>query len=308
MCGIAGILALDGFDPTLLISMTDAIKYRGPDGFGFVYFDVASNSAGECFHNQSGFPTRVNPSLGFGTRRLAILDVSESGNQPMQIEDGQYWITYNGEIYNYLEIRAELESSGHSFRTGTDTEVILKAYSEWGRHCVDKFNGMWSFAIWNHRERKLFCSRDRFGIKPFYYFLTDTFLAFGSENKQLLSCPGVRRTINEKIALQYLELGLQDHSTETFFDGIHQLAAGHSLTIEIRGSTLQARTERYWELQIETARKVDEAEALEEFSHLLQRAVRWQMRSDVPLGSCLSGGLDSSSVVSLAARATDRKG
>src|SRR5262245_53277226 len=136
MCGIAGIAALEGFDPALLIGMTNLVKYRGPDGYGCVFFDVHSNSSGECFPNRSNYPDLQKPSLGLGARRLAILDLSESGSQPMQIENGALWITYNGEVYNYLEVRKELEEMGHSFRTHTDTEVILRAYRQWGPSCV----------------------------------------------------------------------------------------------------------------------------------------------------------------------------
>src|SRR5215469_2909123 len=230
MCGIAGILALEGFDPGLLISITQLVEYRGPDGFGFVYFDLPSNSPGECFHNQLRYPALERPSLGFGARRLAILDLSECGNQPMQTNNGEYWITYNGEVYNCREIRKELEAIGSSFRTQTDTEVVLNAYSQWGPSCVNRFNGMWSFAIWDRRKRQLFCSRDRFGVKPFYYFAGPSLLGFGSEIKQILQCPVVPRPVNQGLALHYLRQGVQDHSDSTFFEGIRQLPCGHSLT------------------------------------------------------------------------------
>ena len=170
MCGIAGIVALEGFDPAILMAMTNLVSYRGPDGRGFVFIDVHSGSAGECIYNRETPPALQRPSLGLGARRLAILDLSELGLQPMQIDNGDYWITYNGEIYNYLEIRKELEGQGESFRTHTDTEVILKAYRQWGQDCVQRFNGMWAFAIWDRKQRKLFCSRDRFGVKPFLLF------------------------------------------------------------------------------------------------------------------------------------------
>jgi asparagine synthase (glutamine-hydrolysing) len=302
MCGIAGIVVVDGFDPALLISMTHAVKHRGPDGFGFVYFDLGSNSAGECFHDQDRSPSLAAPSLGLGTRRLAILDLSESGNQPMQIEDGEYWITYNGEVYNYREIRKELEAIGHNFRTKTDTEVVLRAYSQWDSACVNRFNGMWSFAIWDRRRRQLFCSRDRFGVKPFYYFATPSFLAFGSEIKQLLHCPGVPRTIDQTMASQYLQQGLQDHTHRTFFADICQLPGGHSLTVDLTQPTISIKLEKYWDLPIDPGKNQSDQEASETFLALFQTAVTLRLRSDVPVGSCLSGGLDSSSIVTTAAR------
>jgi asparagine synthase (glutamine-hydrolysing) len=302
MCGIAGIVALEGFDPNLLISITHLVKHRGPDGYGFVYFDLESNSSGECFHNEDGRPNLHKPSLGFGARRLAILDLSDSGNQPMQTGDGEIWITYNGEVYNYLEIRKELEGMGHSFRTHTDTEVILRAYREWGPSCVNHFNGMWSLAIWDRRNKKLFCSRDRFGVKPFYYFIAPSLFVFGSEIKQLLSYPAVLRAVNNTTVSQYLRYGVQDHTDNTFFANIYQLQGGHSLILDLTKPVLSVATERYWELPIKSEENISEKEATEKFLALIQRSVRWRMRSDVPVGSCLSGGLDSSSVVSLATR------
>lgn len=299
MCGIAGILALGGFDPGLLISMTQLVKYRGPDGFGFVYFDLPSNSPGECFHDQLRYPALERPSLGFGARRLAILDLSERGNQPMQINNGEYWITYNGEVYNCREIREELEGTGSSFRTQTDTEVVLKAYSQWGPSCVNRFNGMWSFAIWDRKKRRLFCSRDRFGVKPFYYLAGSSLFVFGSEIKQILQCPGVPRTVNYTIALQYLQQGVQDHSDSTFFEGIRQLPGGHSLTVDTTKPVLPVKVEKYWDLPISAGRNSSDKEATEEFLKIFQRSIALHLRSDVPVGSCLSGGLDSSSIVTL---------
>jgi asparagine synthase (glutamine-hydrolysing) len=300
MCGIAGIATLEGFDPRVLISMTHLVKHRGPDGYGFFYTDLKSNSAGECFYNQDSCPALEKPSLGFGARRLAILDLSDHGIQPMQIEGGQYWITYNGEVYNYLEIREELERTGQHFRTRTDTEVVLKAYLRWGPACVNRFNGMWSFAIWDRAQRRLFCSRDRFGVKPFYYFVGPSFFVFGSEIKQILQWPNVPRVVDESIALQYLEQGIQDHSENTFFVGVRQLPPGHFLTVDLASSTLSIRIKRYWDLPIEMRSDLPEKDAVEHFSRLLRRAVNWRLRSDVPVGSCLSGGLDSSSIVTLA--------
>src|SRR5579862_686043 len=306
MCGIAGILDRNTFDPARLVEMTDLIHYRGPDGFGFAYFDLNSHSAAaiELLHNRRDLPI-FRPSVGLGTRRLAILDTSANGNQPMASESGEYWITYNGEIYNYLEIAEELKSLGHVFRTGTDTEVILKSYSEWGAACVKRFNGMWSFAIWDRPQRALFCSRDRFGIKPFYYSASDHSLIFGSEIKQLLGNPEVPHATNDHAVFEYLSRGLTNYADETFFKRIRQLLPGHSLTARFTEMGISTRIEKYWDLKIGEAPRLTDQQAEQQFDFLFRRAVRWQMRSDVPVGSCLSGGLDSSSIVSLASQHTD---
>ena len=303
MCGIAGIFSPSGFDPQVLISMTEMAKHRGPDGSGLVYFDLRADGRGECFHDRNAAPVFENPGLGFGARRLAILDLSDLGNQPMQIEQGDLWITYNGEIYNYIEVRKELESLGHRFRTGTDTEVILRAYREWGSSCVHRFSGMWGLAIYDRRKRTLFCSRDRFGIKPFYYFASPSLLLFASEIKQILEHPGVHRTINDVVAFQYLEQGVQDHSEETFFAGIRQLPGGHSLHLDLSQPVISMRVEKYWELPLSAESGAAEKDCVGRFADLFRKAVHQHLRSDVPVGSCLSGGLDSSSIVAAASSA-----
>src|SRR5271166_5304664 len=149
MCGIAGIVAGGGFDPQTLIAMTHLVSYRGPSGFGFAYLGRGEDSDLEMVHNENRMPSNQRPQIGLGSRRLAILDVSAAGNQPMAIEHGDYCMTFNGEVYNYKEIREELARLGHRFRTGTDTEVILHAYQQWGKECLQRFNGMWSFALWD---------------------------------------------------------------------------------------------------------------------------------------------------------------
>jgi asparagine synthase (glutamine-hydrolysing) len=283
--------------------MTHRVKHRGPDGYGMVYFDGIAGSPEECFHDTDGRPEIKRPRLGLGARRLAILDLSKQGSQPMQIREGQFWITYNGEIYNYVELRAELEMRGHRFRSRTDTEVILRAYDQWGTECLSHFQGMWSFAIYDRRRHRLFCSRDRFGIKPFYYFASLSLFLFGSEIKQIVDFPGIARRVNERIAFQYLEQGILDHSQETFFAGILQLPGGHSLLVDLSQPEVSLRVEKYWELPLKEDDGGPERVSIERLGHLFHSSVSRHMRSDVMVGSCLSGGLDSSAIVAVASAA-----
>ena len=296
MCGIAGIVAVDGFDPQVLMEMTHLVSYRGPNGFGFSFAEPGAHGRGESIHNENRAPGITRPVIGLGNRRLAILDVSTSGSMPMESEDGAYTLTFNGEIYNYKEIREELERGGHRFRTGTDTEVILHAYREWGEECLHHFNGMWSFALWDRPRQRLFCARDRFGVKPFYFATSARQFFFGSEIKQILLASGMPRRANAQCVFALLELGLMDHSAETFFEGVYQLPGGHSLTLEVEDS-LSPVIRRYWELNVKQQSKMRPEEATEEFHHRFRNAVRIRLRSDVPVGVCLSGGLDSSAIL-----------
>lgn len=303
MCGIAGIVSPSGVKPETLVAMTNLVSYRGPSGFGFAYGSLGTTAPVEILHDNDGLPKDPRPFVGLGSRRLAILDVSPAGNQPMQIEGGDYSITFNGEIYNYKEIRAELEKLGNSLRTGTDTEVILRAYRQWGEECLRRFNGMWAFAIWDRPRQRLFCARDRFGVKPFYYALFNGAFYFGSEIKQILQASRMPRTANAEAVHHYLEWGLLDYSPETFFEGIHQLPAGHWLQLD-EFDPLRPVIRRYWDLRIEPQVEIDEQEATERFRELFENAVRLRLRSDVPVGISLSGGLDSSAVVCQARRIT----
>ena len=301
MCGIAGIVSLDGFDPQLLMQMTHLVSYRGPNGFGFAYAVLGRDSQTEVIQNENRAPAAIAPVVGLGSRRLAILDISSNGNMPMQSEDGDLCIVFNGEIYNYQEVRAQLENQGHRFRTGTDTEVILEAYRQWGEDCLQRFNGMWSFALWDRSSQRLFCARDRFGVKPFYYALSDSRFYFGSEIKQILKAAGPSRAANSRIVFDFLEWGLLDHSSETFFEGINQLPGGHCLTLEL-SAPLRPRIGRYWELEVRPETEIGVNAATEEFQARFENAVRIRLRSDVPVGVCLSGGLDSSSILCEAKR------
>lgn len=295
MCGIAGIMAPEGFNPAVLVDMTHLIRYRGPDGFGFA-FTRFGDSEVHIIHNEDRLPACPSPVVGLGNRRLAILDISAAGNQPMSIRDGGYTITFNGEIYNYREIRLELEQRGCIFRTNTDTEVVLYAYQQWGENCLQHFNGMWAFGLWDRSEQKLFCARDRFGVKPFYYTFQGGTFAFGSEIKQLLHATRMPRVANPTVCFSFLEWGLLDYSSETFFENIYQLPAGHCLTLCAQ-RPLDPVIRRYWNLNLQPELDLSDQSAIEEFRGLFEDAVRLRLRSDVPVGVALSGGLDSSSVL-----------
>jgi len=296
MCGIAGIVTPRGFEPPLLTAMTHLIRYRGPDGYGFAYIGRGDSAGGEIMHNEDRRPLKPAPVVGLGNRRLAILDTSTAGDQPMETEDRRLTITFNGEIYNYKEIREELKGVGHHFRTGTDTEVILHAYQQWGPECLQRFNGMWAFALWDSPRQRLFCARDRFGVKPFYYALYGGSFFFASEIKQILQASSMPRRANPQTVLALLEWGLADHSAETFFEGVYQLPGGHSLTLDLADS-LSPIIHRYWELRLKPQAKSSPREATEEFHHLFKDSVKLRLRSDVPVGVCLSGGLDSSAIL-----------
>jgi asparagine synthase (glutamine-hydrolysing) len=301
MCGIAGIVSLDGFNPQALIAMTQMISYRGPSGFGFAYSLLGPGAKVEIHHNDGGLPPIPRPVVGLGNRRLAILDLSPNGNQPMQIDDGCFCVTFNGEIYNYKEIRIELLRLGHSFNSGTDTEVLLRSYQQWGEECLHRFNGMWSFAIFDRPAQKLFCARDRFGVKPFYFVASDSAFYFASEIKQVLAASGIKREANSAVVADFLEWGLQDHRKETSFMGVSQLLAGHSLSLKL-SDHLRPRISKYWELQTHPPLQISPETAVDEFRNRFADSVSLRLRSDVPVGVALSGGLDSSAILCVAKR------
>src|SRR5919197_4817516 len=225
--------------------------------------------------------------VALGSRRLAILDLSEAGAQPFTSDDGKLHLVHNGEIYNYRELRSEL--SGHRFVSGTDTEVILAAYREWGERCVERFNGMWAFALWDDDEQRLFCARDRFGVKPFYYRRDGGRLVFASELKAFRADPETELRANERIVRDFVRNDWFDHTDETFFDGIVKLPPAHTLVFDRHG----LRTRRYWQLELRDPPERDPVEAVRE---LFVDSVRLRLRSDVTVGTCLSGGIDSSAV------------
>ena len=255
--------------------MTDAIKHRGPDGEGFY----------------------VHENIGFGHRRLAIIDLSEAGRQPMEYMGCT--ITYNGEIYNYLELRSALQQAGYTFRTATDTEVLLAAYHHWGTDCVQHFNGMWAFAIYDPAKQTVFFSRDRFGEKPFYYHYSGGRLLFCSELKGLLPAMAHGPRPNLQMSARFLVFEKAEHREETFFEGVQKLPAGHNMVVALQQGKL-ALSPYYHPEQNDTFIQADEDVLCEQFRAALSQSIALRMRSDVAVGTCLSGGLDSSALACLA--------
>jgi asparagine synthase (glutamine-hydrolysing) len=267
-------------DADLLRRMTDSIAHRGPDGSGF--------------HRA--------PGIGLGHRRLAIIDVA-GGQQPLFNENGSIAITYNGEIYNYQALMAELTAKGHRFRTHSDTEVVVHAWEEWGEACLQRFRGMFAFALWDERQETLFLARDRLGKKPLYYArLADGRVIFGSELKALLACPDLRRDLDPTAIEDYFAYGYVPEG-KAIYRGVGKLPPAHFLTIR-RGDPLPA-PQAYWDLSFAETMEVDEAEAAAALIAELREAVRIRLISEVPLGAFLSGGVDSSAVVALMAGAID---
>jgi asparagine synthase (glutamine-hydrolysing) len=279
MCGITGIISKNTslINQVILKKMTDSIAHRGPDG--------------EAFY--------VNPknNIGFGHRRLSIIDLTNAAAQPMHYL-GRYTIIHNGEIYNYIELKEEFLKRGYSFQTQSDTEVILAAYDYYKEECPQYFDGMFAFAIWDEKEQTLFCARDRFGEKPFYYFFNDEQFLFASEAKAIWA-NGVEKKTNYPLLLNYLVLGhthTAADNTITFFQTIFSLPAAHYLKFNFPDCSFSIK--RYWDCDKETKISIPEKDAVEKFNELFYTSVKRRLRSDVSFGTSLSGGLDSSSIIS----------
>jgi asparagine synthase (glutamine-hydrolysing) len=296
MCGIAGIVAPDGtVDPLVLQRMNDLLAHRGPDGEGFLFASGSWERLEYSWRRKAdatltGSPVRV----GLGHRRLAILDLSDRGLQPMGTKDGLTWVVFNGEIYNHLSIRAQLESRGHVFTSRTDTEVLLHAYVEWGEECVTHLSGMFAFAIWDGQRSRLFCARDRLGIKPFYYATASGSFVFASEIKAILAFPACPNEVDDEAAIAFLAHNNCDYAERTTFRAIRALPAAHALTVDATG---RLSLRRYWRLSVETANGQHDTERVAHLKARLVDTVRSHLMSDVRVGSCLSGGLDSSTLV-----------
>lgn len=295
MCGIAGIIAPAGIDLKHLTAMSEALQHRGPDGSGLMLY---SREMGiRVYSNQAPRPDRYDGfSVGFAHRRLSIIDLSVENMQPMVSGTLEYAVSYNGELYNYQELRRELEKLGYTFRTRGDTEVLLRAYEAWGPASFSRMNGMWAFALLDLRRNEVVFCRDRFGIKPLYYQLRDNHLYFASEIKGMLAVPGVRFRPNERTVSRFICRDRVDDSQETFFDDIFQFPAAHATHVSLVKTKVTLAHQRYWSFPTTTFRGTRE-EAVSACRELFLDAVRIHTRSDVPVGTCLSGGLDSSSIV-----------
>lgn len=303
MCGIAGIISLSGagIDPVVLQRMNSLQSHRGPDGEGYLF--GWRNTAGfehSLVEDARQWPAKTTAQVGLAHRRLAILDLSDAGRQPMSSKDAKCWIVFNGEIYNFLDLRRELEEYGYRFSSRTDTEVLLAAYLRWGEDCLARLRGMYAFAIWDGRSGKLFCARDRLGIKPFYYATLGDYFIFASEIKSVACFPGIDKSLDDDLALGFLVHGNCDFGDRTLFKAIKALPAAHLLDVDVGAKTL--RLARYWQLQFKTCAPAADAEQIDDLRSLLFDTVRRHLISDVPVGSCLSGGLDSSTLVSLAGK------
>lgn len=284
MCGIAGYYNFNKeINKEQFEKMVDIIEHRGPDDRGTYY--------------QGG--------LALGHRRLSIIDLSSDGHQPFFYKE-RYVIVFNGEIYNYRELKNELIEKGYQFKTKTDTEVLIAAYDCYGKDCVQRFNGMWAFAIYDKQKNELYCSRDRFGIKPFYYYVNKKEFIFASEIKQILCMMDHNPTVNRKRLLDFLVCGDQDYTDETMFQSIMQLRGGHEIILNL-GSN-EFKINQYYDLGKKVIQKKSYEEDCSKFKNAFENSIRLRMRADVPVGYCLSGGLDSSAIVSMANELVNQSG
>lgn len=323
MCGIFGLIQPNPFDTAELHAMSRLMRHRGPDDEGFALFDdrvvpsvfsgIDTPDSSMCAQAIRWSPQARLPSdgrtqsggLALGHRRLSIIDLSPYGHQPMSDEASRYWITYNGEVYNYIELREELSVAGYRFTSGSDTEVILAAYRHWGAQCLARFNGMWALAIFDRQKKALFLARDRFGVKPLYCWRQGDRIAFASEIKAFTALSGWRGRADRERLLDFLVWNVLDHSERTMFDGVRQLLPGHHVTLDLTGvfagsAAPEWRHQRWYALP-EAAHVVSGRDAVDGLRAVLADAVRLRLRADVPVGSCLSGGLDSSAIVCLMA-------
>jgi asparagine synthase (glutamine-hydrolysing) len=282
MCGIVGLINYDGLDVSFssLKGMTDAISHRGPDGEGHWH----------------------EAGAGFGHRRLAIIDLSVEANQPMISSDQRYILTYNGEIYNFKEIRNELQKKGYSFRSSSDSEVVLYSLVEWKEKALLKFNGMFAFSFWDKKEKTLLLARDRYGIKPLYYSEESNSFCFASEQKAILAQPNFDRTINRKALLEYFTFQ-NIFTDQTLINGINVMPAGFYGKIDLRKKSPKLIRTQYWDFNFrEPSELISHQDYTEELDRLFRKAVNRQLVSDVELGAYLSGGMDSGSITSLASQ------
>ncbi len=302
MCGFAGILQWDGSDvrPDELKRLGDALEHRGIDDLGYLSWNGNRQDEAVCHRREV-----PGGCVGFVHRRLSILDLTDAAWQPMSSADNRHHIVFNGEVYNYLELRDELEKLGHKFRSNSDTEVVLAAFEQWGSEALKRFIGAFAFAILQTDNGKLFLGRDFFGIKPLYYTRWAGGLAFASEIKALLELPHVAACANPQRVYDYLRFGITDHGTETTFAGIYQMPSAHWAEIDI-DTPGEVTPVRYWDIETSEPMDISFDEASRRLREMFLENVKLHLRSDVPVGVTLSGGIDSSAIV-MAMRAIQGK-
>lgn len=309
MCGILGIFqqAPDRVDLAQARRALTSMRHRGPDDEGYLLVNSAEGMiqpcGGEDTNRQAGLPdlgryAGGNFNVVLGHRRLSIIDLTPQGHQPMESANGHYWIVFNGEIYNYLELKAELLNHGHVFQTESDTEVILAAYQQWGAGMLSRFIGMFAFAILDMAKKEAFLARDCFGIKPLYYALNGGRFAFASEIKALLELPMVSRKVNPQKLYEFLRFANTDYGDATMFADVRQLPPAHYLVLTLDGVS-PVEPVGYWNIELKRPQDISYKDAVTTAGGLFEESVRLHMRSDVPVGCCLSGGLDSSAIVAL---------
>jgi asparagine synthase (glutamine-hydrolysing) len=293
MCGIAGLVHYDRspINSELLNIIGKSLRERGPDDFGFLGY--ATNKPVKITRQAEelqGYP------IALLHRRLSILDLSEGGRQPMDTVDGRYHIVFNGEIYNYIEIRDTLKAKGYHFRTTSDTEVLLNGYAHWGKDILNHLVGMFAFAILDIELQKLFLARDFFGIKPLYYVSNHGRFGFASEIKALLELPGMSRKVEGQSLYDYLTCGMTDHGDRTLFADIKQIPAAHYIEVDV-SNCQEIKPIRYWQLELNHYQDLSFDQAASQLRELFLDSIALHLRSDVPVGAALSGGIDSSSIV-----------
>ncbi|TXI91480.1 MAG: asparagine synthase (glutamine-hydrolyzing) [Neisseriales bacterium] len=320
MCGISVFIAFQNhsLEAKYIELMNKQIRYRGPDDEGYYLIDTEDNDCILAGSDSIQYDSAISYSpylhinqyhnkkikLALGHRRLSIVDLSAYGHQPLSINNGNYWIAFNGEVYNFIELRKELENFGHTFSSQSDTEVILSAYKQWGADCLNKFNGMFAIIIYDKLNNQVFLARDRFGVKPLYYYIDENGIFFASEIKQFTKLASWNPHLNHQIAYDFLVYGLSDHSSETMFREVRQLRGGEATTIKLNKFFGQSdlKISRWYNLETRENFNTDYKEACKQFQEKFIDAVKLRLRADVKVGSCLSGGLDSSSIVSVMAR------
>lgn len=306
MCGIYALINIQDTGSTeALLHGTQIIRHRGPDDVGFylwhqgskaVYAGPDTNASTLQVKQIAQLPAEARWKVGFGHRRLSIIDLSPGGHQPMVHEPTGLTITFNGEVYNYREIRDELKTLGHIFHSQSDTEVILVAWAEWGQQALSRFNGMIAFVIFDPRVQEIYAVRDRFGVKPVYWYQDAHYVGIASEPKQFKTIPSFKADINKDIAYQYLAYGRLDYDTHTFFQNIQQIRGGEILRYAL-GKDTKPQITKWYELPLDQRWQGTDEQAIERFRELFYESVKLRLRSDVTVGSCLSGGLDSSAIV-----------